>query len=77
MVRKKLISALEYSYFSCTSYSEYVLAAFNVLKNESVYGTTIYNKINKAIKDIEEALDDESKYPSLVEDEIQRVFPEV
>ena len=38
---------------------------------------TIYNKINKAIKDIEEALDDESKYPSLVEDEIQRVFPEV
>ena len=48
-----------------------------MLKNESVYGTTIYNKINKAIKDIEEALDDESKYPSLVEDEIQRVFPEV
>lgn len=76
-LEKKLISALEYSYFSCTSYSDYVLAAFNVLKNESVYGTTIYNKINKAIKDIEEALDDESKYPSLVEDEIQRVFPEV
>ena len=76
-LEKKLISALEYSYFSCTSYSDYVLAAFNALKSESTYGTTIYNKIDKAIKDIEEAIDDESKYPSLVEGEIKRVFPGV
>lgn len=76
-LEKKLISSLEYSYFSCTSYSDYVLAAFNALKSECIYGTTIYNKIDKAIKDIKEAVDDESKYPSLVEDEIKRVFPEV
>ena len=76
-LEKKLISSLEYSYFSCTSYSDYVLASFNALKSECTYGTTIYNKIDKAIKDIEEAIDDESKYPSLVEDEIKRVFPEV
>lgn len=76
-LEKKLISVLEYSYFSCKSYSDYVLAAFNVLKSESTYGTTIYNKIDKAIKDIEEAIEDESKYPSLVEGEIKRAFPEV
>ena len=35
------------------------------------------DKFRKAWQDIEEAIDDESKYPSLVEDEIQRVFPEV
>lgn len=76
-LEKKLISALEYSYFSCTSYSDYVLAAFNELKNEATYETTIYNKINKAIEDIKEAIDDEIKYPSLAEGEIKRVFPEV
>ena len=76
-LEKKLVSSLQNSYFTCTSYSDYVLAAFNVLKNESTYGTTIYNKIDKAIKDINEALEDESKYPSLVEDEIKNVFPEV
>lgn len=35
------------------------------------------HKIDKAIKDVEEAIDDETKYPSLVEGEIKRVFPEV
>ena len=38
-LEKKLISALEYSYFSCISYSDYVLAAFNALKSETTYGT--------------------------------------
>lgn len=38
-LEKKLISALEYSYFSCISYCDYVLAAFNALKSETTYGT--------------------------------------
>ena len=76
-LEKKLISKLELANLFCVSYSDYILASFNVLKNEVAYGTLIYNKINKAIKDINEALEYESKYPLFVENQIKQVFPEV
>lgn len=76
-LEKDLISSLTYSYCICNSYSDYIIDAFNSLKNKCMYGSTIYNKIQKAIDEINEAKNDEQKYPSLVEDEIKRVFPEV
>ena len=58
--------------FSST-YSFLIPVYENMPDEASLRPSTITNDT----QDIEEAIDDESKYPSLVEDEIQRVFPEV
>lgn len=62
-----------YAYFSCTSYTEYVRKALDVIKYE-----TNYSRVTSAIAHIDKALDYENdSMPFTALAEIQKVFPEV
>jgi predicted nucleotidyltransferase len=72
-LENKLAQELKYAYFSCTSYSDYVLKAF-----EAVRFTVDYTRADEAKKTIRKALEHESDgYPHLALSEVEKVFPEL
>lgn len=72
-LEKKIAEDMMYSYITCTSYTEYVKKALEVLK----YSTN-YNRIDTAISHIDKALEYEAdNMPYTALSEIQKAFPEV
>lgn len=68
---------MTYSYYSCTSYTDYAKRAFNELKNLT-YDSSILNRINRALERIDRALEYENdNMPYSALEEIKKVFPEV
>ena len=73
VAKKKIAEDMMYSYISCTSYTEYVRKALEVLK----YSTN-YNRIDTAISHIDKALEYEAdNMPYTALNEIQKAFPSV
>lgn len=73
LLEKRVADNLMYAYLSCTSYSEYVLAALNAIKY-----STDYSAVDKAISIVDEALNLESQnmpYSALAK--IKEAFPEI
>ena len=72
-LEKKIAEELMYAYFSCTSYTDYLKCALERIK----YSTN-YIRVEKDLDCIAEALrlEDEG-YPTLAENKIKKVFPEV
>lgn len=69
----KLAQELKYAYLSCSSYSDYILKAFDAVRL-----TVDYSRADEAKKAIRRALEDESDgYPYLALSEIEKVFPEL
>ena len=76
-LEKKITNDLKYAYTNCSNFSDYVLNAFSSLKSSLTFGSPQYNKIQKSIDKLKEAIEDEIKYPSLYLDEIKEIFPEI
>lgn len=76
-IEEKIAYNMEYSYFSCNSYTDYAKEAFKQIKNIT-YDSRINNRIDRAIEIINKALELE-KYgmPYSAEQKIKEVFPEV
>lgn len=71
MLEKKISGEMKYSYFSCTTYSDYAIKALEVIKYD-----TDYQKINKAIDTIKEALYyEQNDMPYTALGKIKEVFP--
>lgn len=76
-IEERIAYNMVYSYFSCTSYSNYVKEAFNQLKNIT-YDSSIRNRIDTAISRVNKALKyEEESMPYTALEEIKKVFPEV
>lgn len=72
-LEKKIAEDLMYAYFSCSSYTDYVLKALNAI----MYFTDT-EAVRKAINQVKNAISLENdNYPYLALAEIERVFPEV
>jgi predicted nucleotidyltransferase len=72
-LEKKIAENMRYSYLTCTSYTDYLKKALQVL-----HSSTDYNRINSAISHIDKALEYEANnLPYTALKEIQKVFPEV
>lgn len=72
-LEKKIAEEMTYAYITCTSYTDYLKKALNVIK----YYTDI-ERINIAIGHIDSALDyEENNMPYSALTEIKRAFPEV
>ena len=77
ILEKNLINDLRYSYFTCTSYTDYLKKALESLKNKTSKDT-IKTKIDNSIKKIDKALEYENnEMPYSALSEIKKVFPEV
>lgn len=72
-LEKKIAEEMTYAYISCTSYTDYLKKALNVIK----YNTNI-DRVNIAIGHIDSALDYEGEnMPCSALAEIKKAFPEV
>lgn len=72
-LEKKIADDMMYSYFTCTSYAEYIRKALEVIKY-----STDYNRVNTAIAHIDKALEYEAdNMPCTALSEIKKAFPEV
>lgn len=68
---------MTYSYYSCTSYTDYVKRSFVEMKNIT-YRSAILNRIDKAIERVNKAIEYENdNKPYSASEEIKKVFPEV
>ena len=68
---------MRYSYFTCTSYTDYLKKSLESLKNRTSR-ETVLNKINSSINKIDKALEYEKDgMPYSALSEIKKVFPEV
>lgn len=76
-LERKMISELKYAYFSCSSYTDYIIKAFEILKKEFYFPSTISNKIDKAIETIKTSVKEENLYPITSLDNIKKIFPEI
>lgn len=76
-IEERIAYNMNYSYFSCTSYTDYVKEAFNQLKNIT-YDSSIRSRIDIAISRVNKALDyEKDNMPYTALGEIKKVFPEV
>ena len=76
-IEEKIAYNMEYSYFSCKSYTDYAKEAFKQIKNIT-YDSSINNRIDRAIERINKALElEEDGRPYSAEQKIKEVFPEV
>ena len=76
-IEERIAYNMDYSYYSCTSYVDYVKKAFNELKNIT-YSNSVRNRIDLALNRIDKAIEyenDNMPYSALAE--IKKVFPEV
>lgn len=76
-IEERIAYNMVYSYYSCTSYVDYVKEAFKELKNIT-YSSSVRNRIDLALSRIDKAIEyenDNMLYLALVE--IKKVFPEV
>lgn len=72
-MEKTIAEELKYSYFSCTSYTDYLKAGLEKIKYK-----TDYNKVNNALEHIIQALSyEQQNMPYSAEVEIKKVFPEI
>jgi len=72
-LEKKIAEEMKYSYFSCTSYTDYVKKAFETIK----YSTN-YSRVDTALDHIAKAISyEENNMPYSALEEIKKVFPEV
>lgn len=70
-LEKKIAEEMKYSYFSCSSYSDYLKQALQVIR---LYSSEY--RIDLAISKIDKALNLEAEgYPYSAESEIKKVFP--
>ena len=68
---------MNFSYISCSSYTDYVKEAFKKIRN-TLFNYAIKERIDLAIKRIDEAIEYEvNGYPCSALDHIKKVFPEV
>lgn len=73
LLEKTIAEELKYSYFSCTSYTDYLKAGLEKIKYK-----TDYNKVNNALEHIIQALSyEQQNMPYSAEVEIKKVFPEI
>ena len=73
LLEKTIAEELTYSYFTCTSYTDYLKAGLEKIKYK-----TDYNKVNTALDHIRQALSyEEQGMPYSAESEIKKVFPEI
>lgn len=73
LIEKKIAEEMTYACISCTSYTDYLKKAFNLIKYD-----TNTDRVNLAISRIDSALayeGDDMPYSALAE--IKKVFPEV
>jgi hypothetical protein len=76
-IEERIANNMTYSYYSCTSYTDYAKEAFNQLKNIT-YDSSIRNRIDTALSRINKAMDYENdNMPYSALGEIKKVFPEV
>lgn len=76
-IEERIAYNMTYSYYSCTSYVDYVKKAFNELKNIT-YSTSVKNRIDLALSRIDRATEYENdNMPYTALGEIKKVFPEV
>ena len=72
-LEKKIAEEMSYSYLSCSSYTDYIKAAFGKIKYMTDSG-----RIDTAINHVDKALSLESQgYPYSALDEIKKAFPEI
>ena len=77
ILEKNLINDLRYSYFTCTSYTDYLKKALESLKSRTSR-ETVLNKINNSINKIDKALEyEKDEMPNTALSEMKKVFPEV
>lgn len=70
LLEKTIAEELKYSYFSCTSYTDYLKAGLEKIKYK-----TDYNKVNNALEHIIQALSyEQQNMPYSAEVEIKRYF---
>lgn len=73
MLEQVIAEELKYSYFSCSSYTDYLKAGLDKIKYK-----TDYQKVNTALDYIKSALDYENQgMLYTAESEIKKVFPEI
>lgn len=76
-IEERIAYNMTYSYYSCTSYTDYAKRAFEELK-KITYDSSILNRINRALERIDKALEYENDdMPLSALSEIKKVFPEV
>lgn len=76
ILEKNLINDLRYSFFTCSSYTDYLKKALESLKNKTSR-ENILSKINNSVNRIDKALEYKKNcQPSLALSEIKKVFPE-
>ena len=76
-IEESIAYNMTYSYYSCTSYTDYVKRAFDEIKKITT-DTYILNRIDKALERINRAIDYENDgKPYSASEEIKKVFPEV
>ena len=76
-LEQKIISSLKYSYFNCSTCSDYLIRAFEELKNEIYFANDVSRRIDKAIETIKTAIEQEYLFPIESLEKIKRIFPEV
>ena len=73
LLEKTIAEELKYSYFSCTSYTDYLKAGLEKIKYK-----TDNNEVNNALESIKQALSyEQQNMPYSAEVEIKKVFPEI
>lgn len=76
-LESKLVSELKYSYIFNTSYTDYLLNAFDSLNKAYYFPTKESKRLTTAIEKIKEALDLEKRgMPYSAEQKIKEIFPE-
>lgn len=72
-LEQKIANEMTYSYYSCTSYTDYVKKAFDIIKYD-----TVLSRVDTAIKYIDDALSDEgNRCPLSALRKIKKIFPEM
>lgn len=72
-LEKKIAEEMKYSYYTCSSYTDYLKAALGKLKY-----MTVSSRVDTAINHIDKALSYEDKgMPYSAEEEIKKAFPEI
>ena len=72
LLEKKIAENMTYAYSSCTSYTEYLVKALEIIKYE-----TNTSRVNTAIGYINNALDyEKANMPYTALKEIKKAFPE-
>lgn len=76
-IEERIAYNMNYAYYSCTNYTDYVKRAFAEMKNIT-FDTDILNRIDRAIERVNKAIEYENDCkPYSASEEIKKVFPEV